>query len=208
MTMSEAYGLTGLIQRAGRRMRHLSDEDLLALIESATSDAHLDGCPRCATRHAELLCVIADLDIIHADADAVFDDERLLHQRTHILRRLDRNHGPARVLPFPAAVDRAGGMHIFASAGRRWVAAAAIGGLVVGIFSGRLFTHRDEESATPARQAYSAVARRGPARPALVPADLRTTGGDEVLLEEVESALARPRVHELSAIDAITPAAR
>lgn len=204
--MSEATGLTGLIRRAGRRMRHLTDEDLLALIDSATSDAHLDACSRCATRHAELLCVIADLDVIHADADAVFDDERLLHQRTHILRRLDRNHGPARVLPFPAAVDRARGMRIFAATGRRWIAAAAIGGLIVGVFSGRLITHRtDGETSTPS-QAYATAARRSAARPVLVPADLRT--GDEVLLEEVESALSRPRVHELSAIDAITPAAR
>ena len=189
-------------------MRHLSDEDLLALIESATSDAHLDNCARCATRHAELLCLIADLDVIHTEADAAFDEERLLHQRTHILKRLDRNHGPARVLPFPAAVERTG-IRVFAAAGRRWVAAAAIGGLVVGIFSGRLFTHRsDEDASAVAPQGYTALARRTPARPALLPAELRTTGGDEVLLEEVESALARPRVDELSAIDAITPAAR
>lgn len=201
--------MIGLIQRVGTRMRHLSDEDLLALIESATSDAHLDTCARCSTRHAELLCVIADLDVIHTEADAAFDDERLLHQRTHILRRLDRNNGPARVLPFPAAADRPAGIRFFAAAGRRWIAAAAIGGLVVGIFSGRMFTHRaEEDSARSARQAYTSLARRTPGRPVLVPAELRTVGGDEVLLEEVESALARPRVHELSAIDAITPAAR
>jgi hypothetical protein len=42
----------------------------------------------------------------------------------------------------------------------------------------------------------------------VVPAELRTSGRDEVLLEEVETALARPRVQELTAIDAITPAAR
>lgn len=206
--MAATGRFTGIFQRAARRMRHLADEDLLALIETATSDAHLDGCDRCATRHAELLCIIADLDVVHADADAVFDDERLLHQRTHILRRLDKNHGPARVLPFPAAYG-AGAIRVFASTGRRWVAAAAIAGLVVGIFSGRLVTHRNNqirEDAFP--QAYSASVRVSAARPVIVPAELRTSGRDEPLFEEVESALARPRVQELTAIDAITPAAR
>ncbi len=199
-----------MIQRAGRRMRHLSDEDLLALIESATSDAHLETCARCATRHAELLCAFADLDGIHAEADAAFDDERLLHQGTHILRRLDRNHGPARVLPFPAAADEARGMRLFAAAGRRWVAAAAIAGLVVGVFSGRLFmAHRTSQDATDAgRRAYGSSVRRSLVGPVLVPAELRASGVDEVLLEEVETALARPRVYELTAIDAITPATR
>jgi hypothetical protein len=190
-------------------MRHLGDEDLLALIESAASDAHLESCERCAVRHAELLCVIADLDVVHSEADAVFDKERLLHQRTHILRRLEKNHGPAKVLPFPAAAEGVGGIRVFASGGRRWVAAAAIAGLVVGIFSGRLLTHRgDETPGDSLPQAYSASVRRAISRPIVVPAELRTSGRDEMLLEEVESALAQPGVDELTAIDAITPAGR
>jgi hypothetical protein len=202
--MAEALRLTGLLRQLGRRMRHLSDEDLLALIESATSDAHLDGCDRCATRHAELLCVIAELDVVHAEADAAFDEERLLHQRTHILRRLDRNNGPARVLPFPAAAEGARGMHVLSVAGRRWVAAAAIGGVLVGIFSGRLITHRSAANPVEAmRQARTATVN-----PAIVPADLRGARRDEILLEEVDTALSHLRVDELSAIDAITPAAR
>lgn len=185
-------------------MRHLSDEDLLALIESATSDAHLEGCDRCATRRAELLCVIADLDVVHAEADAVFDEERLLHQRTHILRRLDRNNGPARVLPFPGAADEPRSMHVLSASGRRWVAAAAIGGVLVGIFSGRLLTHRsDRNPSEPMRTARSVVVT-----PGLVQADLRGLGRDEAILEEVDFVLAHPRVGELSAIDAITPSAR
>lgn len=207
--MAEGARLTGLFHRLGRRMRHLSDEDLLALIESATSDAHLDACERCAVRHAELLCVIADLDVVHTEADAVFDDERLLHQRTHILHRLDKNHGPARVLPFPAAAESNGAIRVLASAGRRWVAAAAIAGLVVGIFSGRMLTHRgDEPNPDRLHQVYDASIRRSATNPVIVPAELRTGGRDEILFEEVESALVRPSVQELTAIDAITPAAR
>lgn len=202
--------LTGVLHRVGRRMRHLGDEDLLALIESRGSDAHLESCERCAVRHAELVCLIADLDVVHAEADAAFDDERLVHQRTHILRRLDKNHGPARVLPFPAAAHGAGAIRVFAAAGRRWVAAAAIAGLVVGIFSGRLLTHRSEQVADGADGAgiYSTAVRAGATKPVVVPAELSASGYDEILLEEVEVALARPRVQELTAIDAITPAAR
>lgn len=201
--------LTGVLHRVGRRMRHLGDEDLLALIESRTSDAHLESCERCSVRHAELLCLIADLDVVHAEADAAFDDERLIHQRTHILHRLEKNHGPARVLPFPAAAHGAGAIRMFAAAGRRWVAAAAIAGLVVGIFSGRLL-HRSQPVGDGADGAgiYSTSVRAGAANPVAVPAELRASGYDEVLLEEVEVALKRPRVQELTAIDEITPAAR
>ena len=207
--MVTAARLAAVFQRLGRSMRHLGDDDLLALIESAKTDSHLDSCERCAVRHAELLCVIADLDVVHAEADAVFDDARLLHQRSHILRRLDKNHGPARVLPFPAAAEGAGAIRVLASAGRRWVAAAAIAGLVVGIFSGRMLTHRADEPRTDRlRQIYSSSVRRAASNPVIVPAELRTGSGDDILLEEVESALARPRVRELTAIDAITPAAR
>ena len=207
--MLEAARFTAVFHRLGRSLRHLGDEDLLALIESARTDPHLDTCERCAVRHAELACVIADLDVVHAEADALFDDERLLHQRTHILRRLDKNHGPARVLPFPAAAEGSGAIRVFASAGRRWVAAAAIAGLVVGIFSGRMLTHRtDEPGIDRLPQVYSTSVRRSATSPVVVPAELRTIGGDDVLLEEVETALARPRVQELTAIDAITPAAR
>ncbi len=204
--MADAPRLARLLRQLGRRMRHLSDEDLLALVERATPHAHLDSCDRCATRHAELLCVVAELDIVHAEADAVFDDQRLLHQRTHILRRLDRNHGPARVLPFPAAMEGARSMHVLSAAGRRWVAAAAIGGVLVGIFSGRLLTHRsDRTPSEPIREARSVAVSRG-----IVPADLRGPGREEAILEEVDFVLAHPHppVGELRAIDAITPAAR
>jgi hypothetical protein len=210
--MIDAGRLTAKLRQLGHRMRHPSDEDLLALIESATSDAHVDGCERCSTRHAELLCLIAEIDVIHSEADAVFDEERLLHQRTHILRRLDRNNGPARVLRFPAGAEGERSMRVMSSVARRWVAAAAIGGVLVGIFSGRLLTRRtDGDPAEAMRQARAISATRGAASPGIVTADLRGASPglyDELLLDEVDSALSQRRVHELVAIDAITPAAR
>jgi hypothetical protein len=206
--MADAPRFTAMLHRLGRRMRHLSDEDLLALIESATSDVHLDGCERCATRHAELLCLIAEIDVVHAEADAAFDDERLLHQRTHILRRLDRNNGPARVLRFPAAADGERIMHVMSAAGRRWVAAAAIGGVLVGIFSGRLLTRQTDSDPADSMRLSRGVATARPANSGIVPADLRSLSRDEILLEEVDAVLSQPRITELVAIDAITPAAR
>jgi hypothetical protein len=210
--MVDAGRLTAKLRQMGRRMRHLSDEDLLALIESATSDSHIDGCERCSRRHAELLCLIAEIDVVHAEADAVFDEERLLHQRTHILRRLDRNNGPARVLRFPAGADGERSMRVMSSVARRWVAAAAIGGVLVGIFSGRLLTRRaDTDPGEAMRNARTISASRGASSPGIMPADLRGASPglyDETLLDEVESAISQRRVTELAAIDSITPAAR
>jgi hypothetical protein len=184
---------------------HLSDEDLLTLVERAADVSVLGDCEPCGTRHAQLLCVLADLDGWHPEADAVFDEPRLAHQRAHILRRLERNHGPARVLPFPAAgaPDPARPRHL-PGLGRRWMAAAAIGGLMVGLFTGRFLDVRDVLTRVP--QARIAEPRLSPARSEVIPADLGSV--DELLLGEVEAALARPRPVELRAIDALTPVAR
>lgn len=194
----------GLMRRVERifRARHLADSELLALIESAAAHDHVAACERCSIRHAELLCAAADREAGHSEADAAFDDRRLAHQRSHILRRLDRNNGPARVLPFPAAARAAASL---TSIGRRWVAAAAIGGLIVGIFTGGLLRHRGEAAPEMVRQATTS-ARRAPAA-TVVPADLRVA--DELLLGELEDAvIARPRPAELHAIDELTPVAR
>lgn len=187
-----------------RRRRHHSDHELLALIERTAVDAHLASCERCSIRHAELLCVIAEMDVVNAEADAAFDEQRLAHQRNHILRRLERNHGPARVLPFPAAAGAAG----LAMIGRRWVAAAAIGGLVVGIFTGGLLRNRTDATDQLVRRSRP-VETRPPDGPAgIVTADFRSAP-DEVLLSELEAAvIPRTRPSELHVIDEFTPVAR
>lgn len=197
-----AEGLKRRLDRL-RHGRHLSDTELRGLIERAAADVHLSACERCSIRHAELLCAAADRDASHVEADAAFDDGRLAHQRTHILRRLECNHGPARVLPFPAAAGAAASL---ATIGRRWVAAAAIGGLVVGIFTGGLLRHRGNNG-EELRQARN-VESRSPVASGVVSADFRSTP-DELLLDELEDAvIARPRPAELHAIDELTPIAR
>ncbi len=195
------------MQNLLRRRRHLSDEQLLSLIESASGDAHLSTCERCANRHAELLCAIGDLTELHGDADAVFDEHHLARQYAQILRHIDRNHGPARVLHFPALAPA---VQHGQSVGRRWVAAAAIAGLVVGAFAGWRLDHESLR----ARQGDITAHARPSERPlpeagaVMVSADHRKFGNDEKLLVEVDAAVARPRVKELTAIDALTPSAR
>lgn len=195
------------MQNPLRRHRHLTDEQLLSLVASASGDAHLASCERCANRHAELLCAIGDLDDLHAEADAAFDEHHLARQHAQILKHIDRNHGPARVLHFPALTAA---VHHGQSLGRRWVAAAAIAGLMVGIFAGWRLDHdairaRQQQMAAQARTTERELAD---ARGVIVSADRRTTINDERLLVEVDAAVSRPRVKELTAIDALTPSAR
>jgi hypothetical protein len=87
------------------------------------------------------------------------------------------------------------------------VAAAAIAGLMVGVFAGWRLDH----DALRARQRQVATQTRAgfpEARGLIVSADHRKGVTDESLLVEVDAAVARPRVKELTAIDALTPSAR
>lgn len=196
------------MQNPLRRPRHLADEQLLALIETASGDAHLSTCERCANRHAELLCAIGDLDEFNAEADAAFDEHHLARQHAQILRHIDRNHGPARVLHFPALTSAIPHGQPF---GRRWVAAAAIAGLIVGAFAGWRLDHealRARQARMAAAQARTSERQFTQGGSVIVPADHRRVGSDERLLVEVDAAVTRPRVKELTAIDALTPSAR
>lgn len=190
-----------------RRQRHLTDEQLLALIEHASGDAHLSSCERCAIRHAEFVSAVGGLDEIHAEADALFDEHHLARQHAQILKHIDHNHGPARVLHFPAVTPAVPHGQPF---GRRWVAAAAIVGLTVGVFAGwRL----DRDALRTGRQRLAAAETRTSERPltpvrGILSADYRKIASDETLLVEVDAAVARPRVKELTAIDALTPSTR
>jgi anti-sigma factor RsiW len=195
------------MQNPLRRQRHLSDEQLLSLIESGSGDAHLSTCERCANRHAELLCAIGDLTELHAEADGIFDEHHLARQHAQILKHIDRNHGPARVLHFPAVAPAIQHGQPF---GRRWVAAAAIAGLMVGIFAGWRLDHdtlgaRSHQITAEARPSAGPLAG---GHDGIVSAKNRKVVNDETLLVEVDAAVANPRVKELKAIDALTPAAR
>jgi hypothetical protein len=177
---------------------------------------HLIDCHECGTRYAELTEFMERLSTDAAtEADTVFSPERLRAQRTHISRRLEHVGHPARVITFPG---RTGSVHPFGSSAprpvRRWVAAAAAAGLFVGVGTG-LFL--DRETA----RGYGRRPIVGSARQTVLTAPDGRIGGspiefvrpepsesDEAFLSELELAGERPRIRELTAVDALTPHVR
>ena len=197
------------------RNRHLSEDRLIEAALAAQSDAfvpaptaqtiHLRACDDCAARYEEIAAFLDNLAAnVNADFDTVFTAERLLAQRQKVSRRLSRLLGldpRARVLRFPSSgppLPRAG------ASARRWIAAAAVACLVLGVVAGRLIPF------PPAFRDQPTAASRPP-NPAVVVADLgapTSYGAEDDLLMEIEAALGSPRIYELRAIDAMTPRIR
>ncbi|MEO2197319.1 MAG: hypothetical protein ABGY72_14675 [bacterium] len=127
--------------------RHLSDDRVLALALSTstarrsdrTAERHLDACPRCERRYAQMA---AQLDSLPAAASANFDQvftpARLQTQRARIRRRLDILVGTApaaRLLDFPFAGRSLPRVRFLTN---RWVPAAVAATLLLGITAGQL----------------------------------------------------------------------
>jgi hypothetical protein len=173
---------------------------------------HLESCPSCARRYELISAPLERLrDQAVGAADAIFTNERLKAQREHILHRLEAAEHPARVIPFPFAPSgrQAGaGVRVM----RRWVAAAAAAGVLVGLGLGRLATPVAPQApptsliaANRAMQAQPAM-RPGPGSSGSAIAD---NAADEDLLSAIDDAVnRRTSIAELQAIDALTPHAR
>ncbi len=162
--------------------------------------AHLQACAECARRYED---VVAQVDAFREEglreADAVFTPARLESQRLQILDRLEHAGHPARVIPFPARTSQR--LSIFTgSQVRRWIAAAAAAGMILGLTLGRVI---DVERRPPA-------ARQGAAAPVVRPrpvvlhpvADPGTKPDDEEVLGR--SLYLQP-VGALEDLDAMTP---
>jgi hypothetical protein len=188
---------------------------------------HLADCADCGDRYAELAQF---MDTVRADAaaeaDEVFTADRLAVQRAQISRRLAHLGQPARVISFP---DRSNG-HRFSVAARhparRWVGAAAAAGLFIGVATGLFLDweagrgyHRRPVSVAAQQTVLTApVDRRSEARgePEKNSADANQveyvrqepSESDEAFLSELERAGDRPRIRELTAVDALTPHVR
>ncbi len=113
----------GADPRFGRRNRNLD---------------HLHGCPACARRYNEFVHQMAGVreDAV-AEADAVFSPARLELQRQQIMQRLEHAAHPARVIPFPSPGPQNLSMFTGVQV-RRWIAAAAAAGLLIGLTVGRM----------------------------------------------------------------------
>jgi hypothetical protein len=159
----------------------------------------------CLTDEA-LAVLVAEMDdatsAAAAEADAHFPAERLERQRNAILRRLEHGRAMGRLLRFPAPARRpvpTGPSH------RRWIAAAAAAGLLLGIFTGRYVGVDRPRFAVRADRSSATTA---PAVTVAAPGLGAPHAADEVLLGEVDTALAHHRSVELRALDALTPRAK
>lgn len=205
--------------RIGRRFGsgHLADDELLELLIPASrppgsprvdlqpNDArdHLSQCDVCGNRSLKLQTFLSGLAETHESSlRQAFPARRLATQRERIMRRLRRSVQPAmpgRVLRFPALARPAfAGIH----RARRWLAAAAVAGLVVGMSVGQ-FLHFHPEPAVNLEDADATMAR------------VETTSfndtaveTEDAFLDELEMMLTSPQVPVLSPVDEITPRIR
>lgn len=189
--------------------RYLADRGLAALDEHDEAPLrHLAHCPACEARYQALHTDFdATREAAAAEADAACSEDRLARQRERILRRIDTLQSGPRVLPFPVAGQHG---HGAAQPGvmRRWVAAAAVAGLLVGLGAGRL-VFRSGDAVLPgitARRDVTPAAAPASARQAPTVRALHLESGqsDDQFLSEIELATVAPRTRELRAIYAFT----
>lgn len=188
--------------------RYLADRGLAALDAGDEGPLrHLAHCPACDARYEALRIEFdATREAVLADADAACTADRMERQRDRILRRIDALHGGPRVLPFPAASQHAHAApqpRVF----RRWVAAAAVAGLLVGLGAGRMFFNGTAPTATAAdarQQAAPSVPASLRQAPTMRALHVEAAVNDEEFLSEIEMATAAPRTRELRAIYAFT----
>jgi hypothetical protein len=191
---------------------HVDDVALLAIAAGAEHRArvaaHVRECQTCSARLLALDRAWAGTrDAATADADRAFTDARLERQRAQILNRLSQHGQPARILAFPSPRRFAEVTHQVA---RRWVAAAAVIGLVAGMAAGRFIGARPESVVSARRVAPhpsggSAVDGSG-RRPSGALAEAYPS--DEALLVELDAASLTPRFEPLQTLEALTPRLR
>src|SRR5262249_49236535 len=124
------------------RANHLSDDRLIELCvldaPSSAEQQHLSGCDRCDERRTQLQHLLSEVsESASAAADTTFPPERLERQNARIVARLQHEGRPARVIAFPAGHAPHEPVVSRTRPASRWIAAAAVGGLVVGAIAGR-----------------------------------------------------------------------
>lgn len=185
--------------------RYLADRGLEALEPRDEAVVrHLGRCAACDARYTEVRAAFdgareAALD----EAEAACTPERLDRQRERILRQIDGLSGNTRVLPFPAVAQgarRSGEHRVLA----RWVAAAAVIGLMVGLTAGRLLD-LGGSTANPGVQRQASAVQSAPRGVAAIrPASADSLLTEDQFLSELELATSAPRAAELRAIYAFT----
>ena len=192
---------------------HLPDDRLIELCmldaASATEQHHLSACARCDARRVRLQRLLDEVsDTATAAADAAFPPERLARQQARILAHLQHEGRPARVIAFPAGQAPHEPMVSRTRPRSRWIAGAAVAGLVVGVIAGR-FGH----DYTFARPGAARVIVARTAEPELRDGSIATIReitasiSDDEFLNQLEMAIDEPAAAALQPLDELTPRA-
>jgi hypothetical protein len=166
---------------------------------------HLDVCEECRNGYEAFAAWLTNVgDELRDEADQAFPADRLAAQHAHVLRRLEAQNRPTRVIAFPRAARAIMSGHSHA---RRWVTVAAAAGLIAGIGLGQMVDlRRALEHDTPpvvARRTFTSTTasqRAAAIRP------VSASYNDEEFLMDAEAM--GPRVRELRALENMTPHAR
>jgi anti-sigma factor RsiW len=185
--------------------RHLRDDQMIAVHVGAglrrhdRAMGHLQACPECARRYEDVVLQIDALrDEGRREADAAFTPARLESQRLQILDRLEHAGHPARVIPFPARGSQQ--LSIFTGTQvRRWIAAAAAAGMILGLTLGRMIEPGSRPAPAGHVASASPTARPAASHPPLEPG---AKPDDEEVLGR--SLYLHP-VGALEDLDAMTP---
>jgi hypothetical protein len=193
---------------------HLSDDRLIevSLLEAASiaEQQHLGACARCDARRVRLRSLLDDVSgAAAAEADAVFPPERLARQHARILSQLQHDGRPGRLIAFPAGYTHEP-MVSRTRPSTRWIAAAAVAGLVIGVIAGR-FGH-DYSLGRPggARIAVTRSADAPELRAAGSTGVIREISAaisDEEFLSQIETAIDGPTTAALQPLNDLTPLA-
>ena len=168
------------------------------------AESHLRTCAECRARYGAFTTWLDSMRAdAHAEADDIFTRDRLAVQHTQIFRRLESLEHPARIIAFPRFARP---VSVQPGGRRRWIAAAAVVGLITGVGVGQLLDFsRQQSQGVPVVQSRTSPALAEPARGVQPAASV----SDESFLYEPEVTTSQARVPDsLQYLNAITPGAR
>lgn len=171
------------------------------------SHPHLAACTQCRVRMEAFTAWMEDVRLEGvSEADEAFPAERLAAQHAHIFRRIEAAERPARVIAFPSFSHP---MSSGTSHARRWIAAAAAAGLIVGVGVGQLMDLRRSITGGSSSAQFSAIDPPRSDRPVsrVQPISATVNDRDAAFMADVDASLSRNSLAELRALDAITPRA-
>jgi hypothetical protein len=197
------------------RANHLSDDRLIELCMldalPPADQQHLSSCGRCDARRVRMQRLLEDVsEAATAEADAAFPLDRLNRQQARILARLQHEGRPARVIAFPAGHAPHEPIASRTRPASRWIAAAAVGGLVVGVIAGRFGHDYSFQRAGISRVIASRTVEQPELRAPVTTGAIREVAAsisDDEFLDQLETAIEAPAAAALQPLDDLTPLA-